>query len=77
MTRPPFEDLKQLGPDHQVRAIRYLAFTESNLRFRTDSSATGPHREKPVIIPTGMMGDRASVFFAAPDEISTFVKDQF
>jgi cytochrome c len=86
-----FIDLKRVGPDQIVHEIRLrhdgylvttadgrtLAFTESNLRFRTDSSATGPHREKPVIIPTGMMGDRASVFFAAPDEISTFVKDQF
>jgi cytochrome c len=85
-----FIDLKRVGPDQIVHEIRLrhdgylvttadgrtLAFAESNLRFRTDSSATGPHREKPVIIPTGMMGDRASVFFAAPDEISTFVKDQ-
>jgi cytochrome c len=91
MTRPPFEDLKLLGPDHQVKAIRYCHdtyqvttaddktadFSESNLRFRTDSSAAGPHTEKPVIIPTGMMGDRASVFFAAPDEIGTFVKHQY
>ena len=90
ITRPPFEDLKQLGPDHQVRAIRYCHdtyrvttaddkttdFWEANLRFKTDSSATGPLGGKPVIMRAGMMGDRASVFFAAPEEIGTFIKHQ-
>jgi hypothetical protein len=85
-----FTNLKRVGPDQIVHEIRLrhdgyfvttadgrtLAFAESNLRFRTDSSATGPYREKPVIIPTGMMGDRASVFFAVPDEISSFFKYQ-
>ncbi|HVB16784.1 MAG TPA: c-type cytochrome [Stellaceae bacterium] len=90
MARPPFKDLKKLGPEHQVEAIRYCRdtyhvitadgrtadFWEANLRFKTDSSDTGPLPGKPVIMPAGMMGDRASVFFAAPDEFSTFVKDQ-
>jgi cytochrome c len=83
-----FQDLKKLGPDHQVQAIRYCRdtyhvttadgqtadFWEANLRFKTDSSDTGPVAGKPVILPAGMMGDRASVFFAAPNEISTFIK---
>lgn len=85
-----FQDLKTLGADRQVEAIRYCRdtyhvttadgqtadFWEANLRFKTDSSDTGPLAGKPVILPAGMMGDRASVFFAAPDEISTFVKHQ-
>ncbi len=85
-----FQDLKKLGTDHQVRAIRYCRdtyhvttvdgqtadFWEPNLRFKTDSGDTGPVAGKPVILPAGMMGDRASVFFAAPDEISTFIKHQ-
>ena len=85
-----FQDLKKLGADHQVQAIRYCRdtyhvttadgqtadFWEANLRLKTDSSDTGPVAGKPVILPAGMMGDRASVFFAAPDEISTFVKHQ-
>lgn len=83
-----FEDLKKLGPDHQVQAIRYCRdtyhvtmangqttdFWEANLRFKTDSSGAGPHAGKPVLMRAGMMGDRASVFFAAPDEISAFIK---
>jgi len=90
MTRPPFEDLKQLGPDHQVRAIRYCHdtyrvttaddkttdFWEANLRFKTDSSNAGPPPGKPTLMPAGMQGDRASVFFASPEEIGTFIKHQ-
>jgi cytochrome c len=83
-----FQDLKKLGADRQVQAIRYCRdtyrvttadghtadFWEANLRFKTDSSNTGPPPGKPTLMPAGMMGDRASVFFASPDEISTFIK---
>ncbi len=47
---------------------------EFNLRFKTDSSKDGPLPGKPVIVGAGMQGDRASVVFAAPSEISSFVK---
>jgi cytochrome c len=47
---------------------------EFNLRFKTDSSKDGPFPGKPVIVGAGMQGDRASVVFAAPSEISSFVK---
>jgi cytochrome c len=87
---PAFEDLKKLGPDHQVTAIRYCRdtyhvetadgrsrdFWEHNLRFKTDSSGTGPLPGKPVIMPAGMMGDRASLFFASPEDIAGIVKHQ-
>ncbi len=53
-----FQDLKKLGPDRQVQAIRYCHdtyrvttadgqttdFWEANLRFKTDSSDSGPLR---------------------------------
>jgi cytochrome c len=88
MTRPIFEDLKKLDRTHQVTAIGYCRdtyyvttadgqatdFWEANLRLKTDSSGTGPLPGKPVMLRAGMVGDRASVFFAAPDEISTFIK---
>lgn len=81
-------DLKRVGVEHQVRSIRYLSgsyhivtadgksaeFAEFNLRLSVDSSPVGPHRDKPVILPSGPIGDRASVFFAAPAEIGTFIK---
>jgi cytochrome c len=85
-----FDDLKKLGPEHQVQAIRYChdayqvttadgqtrEFWEANLRFKTDSSDTGPLPGKPVIMPAGMGEDRASVFFTTPEEIGTFIKHQ-
>jgi len=87
---PQLQDLKKLGPDRQVQAIVYrhdiyrvmttdgqsAEFLEANLRFRIDSSDTGPLRGKPGILPTGTIGDRALVFFASPDEISAFIKRQ-
>ena len=87
---PQFTDLKKLGSDRQVQAIRYCHdtyqvttvdgksrdFWEANLRFKTDSSDTGPLSGKPIIVPAGMMGDRASVFFAAPEEIGAFIKHE-
>ncbi|MDE2167752.1 MAG: c-type cytochrome [Alphaproteobacteria bacterium] len=87
-TEPHFTDLKKVGANQQVRAIRICrdsyfvttadgkttAFWEPNLRFKTDSSAVGPRPGAPVLLGAGMIGDRAFVVFAAPDEISGFIK---
>src|SRR6267142_2736049 len=81
-------NLKKLEPGIQVKAISYChdtyrvttadgktrAFWERNLRFRTDSSKDGPEKGSPAIMPAGMMGDRASVIFAAPDEIAKIIE---
>lgn len=81
-------DLKALGPEHQVTAIRHCLdtyevatedgasepFWEMNLRFKTDGGKLGPNSGKPVIVGAGMMGDRASIVFAAPEEISAFIQ---
>jgi hypothetical protein len=40
----------------------------------TDSSQDGPEKGAPAIMPAGMMGDRASVIFAAPEEISKMIE---
>jgi cytochrome c len=85
-------DLKKLAPAGRVTAIRYCrqshtyyvtngdndtrTFWEANLRFKTDSSALGPAMDAPAILRAGMMGDRASVFFSSPEEISRFIKNQ-
>ena len=82
-------DLKALGPASRVTAIRHCRdsyevstadgasepFWEFNLRFKTDGSEVGPEPGRPVIVGAGMMGDRASVVFASPKEISTFIHD--
>jgi cytochrome c len=82
------QSLKNVAPGQQVTAIRYcgdtynittksgevLQFWERNLRFKTDSSDTGPLKGAPALVRAGMMGDRASVIFAAPDEISALIE---
>jgi cytochrome c len=81
-------NLKSLEPNKRVKAITYCrdtyrvttadgktrAFWERNLRFRTDSSKDGPEKDAPAIMPAGMMGDRASVIFAAPEEITRMIE---
>ncbi len=80
-------DLRNAPPAAQVRAIRHCGDTytvetadgksekvwEFNLRLKTDSSRLGPQPGKPVAIGAGMQGDRASIVFASPAEISAFI----
>lgn len=49
---------------------------EFNLRFKTDGSADGPPVGQPVIVGSGMRGDRASIVFSKPEEISTFIRNE-
>ncbi len=80
-------NLKNADASDLVRAIQHCgdtyrvttqdgrtrAFWERNLRFKTDSSRDGPNKGAPAIVGAGMMGDRASVIFASPDEISGLI----
>jgi len=86
----PDKNLRKLEPAIQVKAITYChdtyrvttadgktrAFWERNLRFKTDASKDGPEKGAPAILPAGMMGDRASVVFAVPDEISKLIEQR-
>jgi cytochrome c len=82
------QDLKKAPSEGQVTALTYCGDTytvttadgkvnkvwEFNLRLKTDSSALGPRPGKPVIVGAGMHGDRASIVFANPREIGTFIR---
>jgi cytochrome c len=57
-----------VGADGKTRA-----FWERNLRCKTDVSDDGPQKGAPAIVGAGMMGDRADVIFAGPEEISGFI----
>jgi cytochrome c len=84
----PGPESKKLEPGIQVKAITYCrdtyrvttadgktrAFWERNLRFKTDSSKGGPERGAPAIMPAEMMANRASVIFAAPEEITNMIE---
>jgi len=88
MAAPERMDLKALGPEGAVTAIRYcddtyevttaagetVPFWEFNVRFKTDSGDFGPPSGKPVLLPASMMGDRAFVIFADPSEISALIE---
>ena len=81
-------NLRKLGSEDRVQTIQYCAdtykvttadgktrdFWERNLRFKTDSSEDGPEKGAPAVVDAGMMGDRADVIFAGPEEISTYVE---
>jgi cytochrome c len=81
-------DLRKAPPEGQVTALRHCGDTytvdtadgksqkiwEFNLRFKTDSSKLGPAPGKPVVVGAGMQGDRASIVFASPREISESIK---
>lgn len=83
----PMPDPKAAARQRQVSAIRYcgdtyhittvtgetIPFWEFNLRFKTDSSSDGPAKGRPVLIRAGMMGDRAFLVFASPEEISAMI----
>lgn len=87
-TGEPADLRHDVGPNNRITAIRYCEdtytvevetgeahqFWEFNLRFKTDSSARGPEAGQAVLIPAGMMGDRASVVFAAPGEITPYIR---
>ena len=80
-------NLKTAGPDKRVQKITHCRdtyrvttadgttrdFWERNLRFKTDVSEDGPQKGAPAVVAAGMMGDRADVIFATPEEISGFI----
>jgi cytochrome c len=84
------QNLKAVGSDRQVVTIhhdrdtlevrtadgRSAVFQAVDLRFKVDSSDNGPPAGRPVILPGGMMGDRATVFFASAAEISDLIRYQ-
>lgn len=90
MGRPRLESLRNVEAQARVTAIRHckgnyfvtlatgatFPFWEFNLRFKTNGTPEGPAPGKPVILRAGMMGDRASIVFAEPGEISKFIRYQ-
>ena len=87
---PRLPDLKKVAPENAVQSIRHCGDTyfvatadgkthkiwEFNLRFKTDTSESGPAPGKPAIVGAGMRGDRASVVFSSPNELGRLIKAQ-
>ena len=87
---PPLPDLKKPSSIAAITSIRRCgdsyfvtnakgqtaAYWEFNLRFKTDSSASGPVAGRPVMVGQGMQGDRAQIVFSEPREISSFIREE-
>lgn len=90
MTGNVKNNLKNSDPRGQVKSMRHCGdtyfvttvegrtrkFWEFNLRLKTDSSDYGPAPGRPVVVATGMQGDRSAVVFASPNEISSFIRQE-
>ncbi len=86
--QPAMEDLKQAPINRQVKGLGFCSgqytidfadgstrkFGERDLRFATDSSPQGPLAGRPVLVPTGRVGDRALVIFVAPGEMTAMLR---
>ena len=84
------EDLSKAGPAEQVTVVRYCQnsyfvttadgqehpFWALNLRLKVDASSLGPKGGKPVLTGSGMQGDRASLVFSDPEQISAFIQSK-
>jgi cytochrome c len=82
-------DLRKAAADSQVASIQHCRDTytvrtrdakvhkiwEYNLRLKTDSSDHGPSPGAPVIVDSGMRGDRFSIVFASPAEVSRQIQE--
>lgn len=82
-------NLKQADAGSQVASLQHCRDTyviktaggattkvwEYNVRLKTDSSSNGPNPGKPVMTDSGMSGDRISIIFASPTELSRFIKE--
>ncbi len=74
--RREVKNMRHCGDTYFVTTVdgRTRKFWEFNLRLKTDSSDLGPASGRPVVVDTGMQGDRAATVFASPNEISSFIR---
>jgi cytochrome c len=84
------EDLSKATPAQEVTTVRYCqnsyfvttangherSYWALNLRLKVDSSALGPKGGKPVLTGSGMQGDRGSLVFSDPAQISGFIQSK-
>ena len=87
---PRMPNLKMANPETIVKTIRHCGDTyfvttgdgktekvwEFNLRFKSDTSDSGPAPGKPVLLGVGMRGDRAAVVFSSPSEFGAFIQQR-
>jgi cytochrome c len=85
---PP--DLSSAGSSQRIKKIRHcrdayhittvdgaeFPFWETNVRIKTDVSARGPKSGEPVLLRSGMVGDRVSVVFSGLADLKTLITEK-
>jgi len=77
--RPRIADVQSIvsaaiGGDNIAETVEGLQRFPINLRFKSDLNKLGPAPGKPVVVGAGMQGDRASIVFASPKDISETIR---
>jgi cytochrome c len=84
------QDLTSLGSNQRIREIRHcrdafhvttadgaeFPFWETNVRLKIDTSRRGPKSGEPVLLRSGMAGDRVSVVFSSAAELARLVDEK-
>jgi cytochrome c len=84
------EDVSSLGDNQRIKEIRHcrdgyyvttadgaqFPFWETNVRIKIDTSARGPGKGEPVLLRSGMAGDRVSVVFASLADLNRLLAEK-
>jgi len=84
------QDLSSAEPDRQIKEVRHcrdayyittangsaLPYWETNVRIKIDGSARGPRDGKPVLLNSGMAGDRISIVFSSLAELKALLAEK-
>jgi cytochrome c len=85
---PP--DLSSPGANQRIKEIRHcrdayrvttadgatFPFWETNVRLKIDTSSRGPQKGEPVLLRSGMTGDRVSIVFASLADLGKVVTEK-
>ena len=84
------DDVSSLGPNQRIKEIRHcrdgyyvttadgaeFPFWETNVRIKIDTSERGPKAGEPVLLRSGMVGDRVSVVFSNLSDINRLLAEK-
>jgi cytochrome c len=87
---PVSDDVSNVGDNQRIKAIRHCGdgyyvttadgaqfpFWETNVRIKIDTSPRGPKKGVPVLVRSGMVGDRVSVVFSSIAELNQLLADK-
>jgi cytochrome c len=83
-------DISSLGANQRIKEIRHCGdayhvttadgaqfpFWETNVRIKIDTSSRGPKQREPVLLRSGMVGDRVSVVFSSLSDLTRLLAEK-